>query len=285
MRVSQLICPLLLTVFCSCSAARNPADKAAGETPAKSTQPKKLLYWTYSAGFKHGCLGLSEQIVAKIGTDSGVYEATTNRGYVKRKDQIDLSHITPEYLARFDAIVWYTTGELPLNAAQKQAVLDFVKGGKALIGIHSAIDTFYKWPAYGELIGGYFKGHPWGAGDPPVTITVEDRTHPATTMLPAEWVIQDEIYQAGPPYSRKNMRVLMSLDTTKTDMNKKNLLYGKDGDYAIAWCRTYGKGRMFYTSLGHRNDVWTNPLYQKHLLGGIKWALGIEPGDATPNPK
>jgi type 1 glutamine amidotransferase len=284
MRTKRALFASLLTTLCSCS-QQQAETTTGGGSHGKPAKPKKLLYWTYSAGFKHGSLGLSEKIVTQIGSDSGVFEATTNRGYLKSKDQIDLSYVTPEYLAQFDAMMFYTTGELPLNDAQKQAMLDFIKNGKAFIGIHSATDTFYKWPAYGEMIGAYFAGHPWGAGDPAETFKIEDAKHPATRMLPPEWTIQDEIYQAGPPYSRKVLHVLISMDTAKTNMNKKGLLYGKDGDYALVWCRNYGKGRVFYTGLGHRDDVWNNPLFQQHLLGGIKWAMGLEPGDATPNPK
>lgn len=135
------------------------------------------------------------------------------------------------------------------------------------------------------MLGAYFVNHPWGANSDPVTIKVEDKKHPSTQMLGDSWTIQDEIYQFKEPYSRKNLHILLSLDTTKTDTDKDNLLHGKDGDYAVAWCRNEGKGRVFYTSLGHREDVWTNPTYQAHLLGGIRWALGLEPGDATPSEK
>ena len=75
----------------------------------------------------------------------------------------------------------------------------------------------------------------------------------------------------------------MSLDTAKTDMSKDKLEYGKDGDYPVAWCHYYGDGRCFYTSLGHREDVWANPVFQKHLLGGIKWALGLADGEPHKN--
>jgi len=277
----------LLVALYSCSQPEGASS--CGEAPkcAKSAKKtKKLLYCSYATAYVHDCLALSEEVVAKLGKDSGAFEVISDKGYSKKKEEVNLSHFTPEYLAQFDGVMWYVTGELQMGEAQQKALIDFVKGGKAFIGIHSAADPFYRWPEFGEMIGGYFKGHPWRSDDPqPVVITVEDRKHPATKMLPKEWTIKEEIYQFDAPYSRKNLRVLMSLNTAKTDMNKPDLLYGKDGDYAVAWCRTYGQGRVFYTSLGHSQATWKDPLFQKHLLGGIKWALGMVKGDATPNPK
>jgi type 1 glutamine amidotransferase len=247
-----------------------------------SQQPARLLYLTHSAGFKHGVLEFSEQVIAKIGKDSGVYDATCLAGYRQAKDQIDLSFLTPEYIKSFDAIVLYTTGELPMDDTQKAALVDFVKDGGALIGIHSATDTFYEWPAYKEMMGAYFKTH--GVNDKPVTIRVLDKKHPATRMLGDEWVIADEIYLFRQPVPRDKFHILLEIDTAKTaDLAAHKMEPGKT--YDVAWCREYGKGRVFYTSLGHRKDVWENPKYQAHLLGGIQWALGRAPGDATPTAK
>jgi hypothetical protein len=127
------------------------------------------------------------------------------------------------------------------------------------------------------MIGGSFKGHPWGAGDPAVTIDVEDPSHPAAVHLDESWVIQDEIYWFK-NYSRDRIHVILSLN--EKSLRAKNI--APDTDVAIAWCRNYGKGKVFYTSLGHRGDVWTNPVYQQHLLGGIRWALGQLPAYVQP---
>ncbi len=283
MKLRHVVCLGLLMALCSCSDQKGPSLNPEAKPPAK---PKKILYWTYGTDHKHDCLALSEEVVTKLGADSGVFAATTNKGYLKEtQDQIDLSCVTPEYLAQFDAVMWFVMGPLPNSDAVYTTLLDYIKDGGNFIGIHNAVDQFYRGAGYNEMIGGSFGGHPWTADGPAVTIAVEDRKHPATKMLPADWKIQEEIYQIGPPYSRRNQRVLMSLNTAKTNMNKPDLLYGKNGDYAVAWCRTFGKGRVFYTSLGHSKRTWNAPLFQKHLLGGIKWALGLEPGDCTPNPK
>jgi hypothetical protein len=248
---------------------------------------KKILVLTFSGGFKHSCLEIAEQTIGRIGKESGVFEAECLNLWQLKSDLINVSYLTPEYLSRYDGYLFYTTtGEnVKFTDEQKKGLLDLIKSGKAYIGIHASSDSFYNWAEYGKIAGGFFSGHPWGANSDPVTIKVEDKNHPATKMLGDSWTIQDEIYQFKESYSRKDLHILLSLDNAKTDMDKENLLHGKDGDYAVAWCHEYGKGRCFYTSLGHREDVWTNPTYQAHLLGGIKWALGLEEGDSSPSEK
>jgi len=138
------------------------------------------------------------------------------------------------------------------------------------VGIHSATDTFYKWPEYGDLIGGYFDQHPWHQQ---VTIKVEDQRHPATDHLGRTFTITDEIYQFK-DFSRTRVHVLLSLDAASVDLNKP-AVHRADRDFAIAWSRTYGKGRVFYTALGHRPEVWQDERFQQHLLGAIRWVMGL----------
>lgn len=251
---------------------------------------KKILFLTHSAGFKHGSLATAEDVVKKLGEKSKDFDVTVLEGYKQDQQAIDLSILTPEYLNQFDAIMMFTTGELPLTDEQKKALIDFVKNGKAWIGAHSATDTFYTWKEYGELSGAYFKGH--GPNHEPLVLRVEDKNHPATKMLGDTWPIADEFYQYGTdpndekrpvPYSRERLHVLLSVDTNQSNLAPQRM--EPNGDYALAWCQNFGKGRSFYTALGHRDDVWTNPVFQAHLLGGIKWALGLESGDATPSAK
>ena len=122
-------------------------------------------------------------------------------------------------------------------------------------------------------------GHPWSAGGPPVIIDVEDPTHPSVEHLDNRWVIQDEIYQFT-NFSRQRIHVILSLNYAETRRKGKM----PDGDNPVAWCREFGKGKVFYTSLGHRQEVWTNPVYQKHLAGGILWALGIPGYEGNSKP-
>lgn len=252
--------------------------QADEQAPAK----KKILVLTFCEGYKHSALELCEQTLAKLGQESGVFEADCLNQWKLSPEQIDLSFLTREKLNEYDAVFFYTSSNKEakdkdlLTEEQRAAFIEYIKSGHAFIGDHSASDTFYHWKEFGDICGAYFVNHPWGAGDAPVTIKVEDKNHPATRMLGDSWTIQDEMYQFKEPYSREKLHVLLSIDTTQTDMKKDGLLYGPNGDYAVSWCHEYGKGRCFFTSLGHREDVWTNPKFQQHLLGGIKWALGVE---------
>jgi type 1 glutamine amidotransferase len=147
--------------------------------------------------------------------------------------------------------------------------MEFVRAGKGFAGIHSATDTFYKWPEYGEMIGGYFDGHPWHQD---VRVKVEDRQHPASAHLQDGLTINDEIYQFR-NWSRDRVHVLLSLDPASVDLQKEGVKRS-DRDFALAWTRTLGSGRVFYTALGHEPDVWRDPRFQQHLTSGIEWAIG-----------
>ena len=220
----------------------------------------KVLYVTQSAAFKHAVLPLSEEILPQIGRRAGAFETTVAH---------DVSAITADELKHYDAVVFYTTGELPMGDAQKAALMAFVRGGKGFVGIHSATDTFYKWADYGTLIGGYFNDHPWHQE---VTIRVEDRSSPATRHLPASFTLNDEIYQFR-DWSRSDVHVLLSVDPASVDLTLPRVKR-TDKDFALAWTKTVGKGRMFYTALGHEPAVWQDERCQQHLVGGIAWAMG-----------
>jgi type 1 glutamine amidotransferase len=181
----------------------------------------------------------------------------------------------------FDAVLFYTTGELPMDDSQKADLLSFIhEDGKGFVGVHSATDTFYKWPEYGEMIGGYFDSHPWNTFNAP--IIVDDQTFPATKHFPKELVINDEIYQHK-DYSRDKVRVLMRLDPKKLDLTAKNV-HRTDGDFAVTWVKKYGKGRVFYSTLGHREETWDRPDAKQMYMEAIKWVLGMTEGDAGPIP-
>lgn len=231
----------------------------AAQTKPKPKAVASVLYFTYSAGFKHEVIPESEQILSKIGEDSGRFHVTVSH---------DPAVIDAKQLAKYDAIVFYTTGELPIDARQKRDLLAFVNGGKGFVGIHSASDTFYQWPEYGRMVGGYFNEHPWNED---VTVKVEDQNHPATRGLGASFVIADEIYQFK-DWSRADVHVLLSLDTASVDLNHPKV-HRTDGDFALAWTRRQGKGRVFYSALGHKPEVWRDPRFQGFLLGGLEWVL------------
>ncbi len=233
----------------------------AGPPPAAAqSAPARILYLTQSAAFAHPVLPHSEAVFTRIAKESGVLDLTVSH---------DASSLSADTLAEYDAVVFFTTGELPMDAAQKAALLAWVRGGGAFVGVHSATDTFYEWPAYLPLIGGYFDGHPWHQE---VTVQVENPHHPATRHLGRSFRIHDEIYQHR-DWSRDNVDVLLSLDVESVDMNARNIRRA-DRDFALAWTREEGAGRVFYTALGHRPEVWDDPRFQTHLLQGIAWAIG-----------
>ncbi|MDH3205057.1 MAG: ThuA domain-containing protein [Gemmatimonadota bacterium] len=272
----------------------------AGPTAAQQA-PKRLLMLTHAGLYKHTSLGPAEAAVTAWGRDAG-FEVTTLQGYLQDASALDLSVVTAQYLAGFDGIMMMTNGNLPMDQAQRRALTDFVRNGGGFIGVHNAALTFYDYPEFGEMLGGYFRraiqqNHVF-------VLRVEDQDHPATRMLGSSWPIVDELYHYGTApwspdrpeenidvlfdnripmgFSRDRVRVLMSIDTRATDI--EGLVdVEAGGDYPQSWVRRYGQGRSFYTSLGHRDDIWTNDsVFRAHVVGGIRWALGLEEGDATP---
>jgi type 1 glutamine amidotransferase len=255
------LCFALLAATTACLVSFGPWQtstlSSSESLEALGKDKSRVLYVTHSAGFKHPVLPFSETTFKEIG-ERNDFEVTATQ---------DCSVISSQGLAPYKAVVFYTTGELPISDAQKTALLDYIKSGRGFVGIHSATDTFYKWAEYGELIGGYFDGHPWHQE---VAIKVEDTKSSATRHLGASFKITDEIYQFK-NFSRDRVHVLMSLDVTSVDLTKKGV-NRTDKDFATAWTRSYGKGRVFYTALGHREEVWKDERFQQHLVGGLRWA-------------
>jgi type 1 glutamine amidotransferase len=241
---------------------------------------KRVLVIGEVKGFQHDSVSYAMAKVWNWGKETGLWDT-----YLRSDSQL----VTKEKLKGnaknldyFDAVVFYTTGELPMNDEQKAALLSFVKeDGKGFIGIHSATDTFYQWPEYGEMIGGWFDLHPWNTFEAP--ILVEDKDHPATKHMPNSFTMRDEIYQFK-AYSRDKVRVLMRLDEKKLDLKNKNVRR-TDQDFAVTWVKNYGKGRVFYSTLGHVEEAYENPLVKQMYVEGIKWALGLAEGHTNPHPK
>jgi len=239
--------------------------------PASAQEPKKrLLLVTESRGFVHGVVNRGKSDTCLV-ERTFIDLAKKHPFFEVEYTQDSRATITGDNLKKFDAVFFYTTGELPLSDAQKSDLLAFVKNGKGFGGSHCATDTFYKWKEYGELIGAYFDGHPWNAGTK-IKVIVEDKNHPATKHLGDSFVITDEIYQFRSPYDRSKLHVLMRLDMDSV----KNQGKRADKDNALAWTREYGKGRVFYTALGHQNEVWADPRFQQHVIGGLRYMFGLE---------
>jgi uncharacterized protein len=308
----------------------SPAFTTAAQTP------KKVLVITVTAGFRHteGIVA-SEKVLPKLARESGLFtidwcqqpegqpnapqkpkalkadaddaaKAKYEKDLAKWKDndakyqkaeaeyapklKQEMDKFSPENLKKYDLVILDNiSGDMPFP--DMDGFLAWIKSGKGVVGIHAASDTLRsKNPRhpYSDMIGAEFKTH---GAQVEVEIINQDPKHPACQHYPEKFLVFDEIYQFN-RFDRSTVHGLLTLDKHPNDKTP--------GDYPISWCKNYGQGRVFFTSLGHRADVWDDDTpanykrqnskevslaYQKHLLGGIKWALGLEPGDATPQTK
>lgn len=235
-----------------------------GLAMVQAETPQQVLVVSVTKGFRHDVIPTTDQLMKTLAQNSGKFTVD----YVNN-DQEMAQKMTPEALKKYDAVVFNnTTGNLPLP--DKEAFLTWIKSGKGFVGIHAANDTFHDYPPFIEMIGGEFLTH-----GPQVEVEVinQDPKHPATRHAPPSFKVFDEIYIVK-NFHREKVHGLLTLD--------KHPNTGVPGDYPIAWCKAYGKGKVFYTSLGHRVDVVQKPEYAAHILGGLLWTMGLEPGDATP---
>jgi type 1 glutamine amidotransferase len=183
-----------------------------------------------------------------------------------------------------------------VTAARKKALLDFVRGGKGLAGIHAAGDSYHTtgaapagtWTDFNVMIGGYFKFH-W-VYPQPITVKIDDPKSPLTQMFHGEFSVHDEVYTfVQDSFSRKRVHVLTSVDYSKmSDVDKSKepaATKRTDGDYGLSWIRREGKGRVFYEVLGHSEHIYANTPLMEHLLAGIQYALGDLAADDRPSKK
>jgi type 1 glutamine amidotransferase len=279
--------------------------------------PKKLLVVTTTTGFRHSSIPTLEKVITQLSKESGAFtvelveqppgHAPTGFPAKVKSDTSDaekatfkaseaawnaklkaaLQKLSPESLKNYDGVVFAsTTGDLPIP--DPKGFLDWIKAGHAFIGIHAAGDTFHGWPGFIEMIGGEFAHHGQQVG---VECLNEDPKHPANVALGKTWTIsQEEIYQF------KNYDPAKVHDLLILDKHPEN---GSSGHFPVSWCKSFGSGKVFYTSLGHREDVIDSDpeikdrknsaeiskAYQAHVLGGIEWALGLKAGDSTPGTK
>jgi type 1 glutamine amidotransferase len=256
------------------------AAEAMPDKPfVKPLKPRKLLIFTLCKGFPHSSVNLAAKSFEALGKKTGAWNSVITT---------DVSYFAPDKLKEFDAVMMdNTTGkDLIDDPALKQSLLDFVKSGKGIIGCHAATDAFYeKWPEYGEMMGGFFQGHPFYL----ISVKVDDTTSPLTAMFQGKgFEINDEIYTFKAPYSRDNLHILLSLDWPNTEAyakSKDQKPNRADNDYALSWIRDYGKGRVFYCAFGHNHAIFWNPAVMKHYLAGIQYAMGDLKADATPSAK
>lgn len=292
------------------------AAAATQSARAAQKETKRVLVVTATTGFRHGSIPVAREVIKMLGEKNG-WETEyadidpADYGNPELKDKLRervgallAEKMSPAALKRYDAIVFAnTTGVLPLP--DPQGFLDWIKSGKGFVAMHSGSDTFHEWPGgsgvseYIKMLGGEFETHHAQCA---VDGIILDSTHPATKSLVKAgknrtenetpdlkkntvvvgkiWKAFDEIYILK-NVARPDLNVLVTMDHYPNDGSPDA---GKPGEHLLSWCRQYGKGRVFYTALGHRDEMWRDPLYQEHIVGGIKFALGIAKGSTKPNP-
>ena len=249
-------------------------------TGQTSAGPRKnLLAIGEEKGYRHEAVSHALATIEHLGRETGLWNTQI------RTDTEPLTKKKLEYNAKnlndFDAVLFYTGGTLEMDDQQKADFLSFVHDdGKGFIGFHSTSITFTDWPEYGEMIGGYFDEHPWGTFEAP--IIVEDPEFPGMSQWPRVFTIRDEIYQIK-NYSRANRRVLMRLDAGRLNLDNPRV-HRTDQDFAVAWAKMYGKGRVYYSALGHVEGNWDDPRFQTMVTDAIKWALRLVDADISPRP-
>ena len=267
------------------------AEQIAAALPdkpfAKPEQPRKLLVFSKTNGFRHGSIATGKIALAEMGRKTGAFEAVISD---------DLAEFETANLKKYDAVCFLSTtmnvfsphpkeleklspvekeAAVQRDAQLKENLMAFIKSGRGFVGIHAATDTCYEWSEYGKMINGYFDGHPWTA-DTMVSVKVEpgQEKHPLVAMFEGQnQEFKEEIYQLKDPYDSKAVHMLLRLDTEKTDMTRQGIKR-TDGDFVISWARHWEQGRVFYSSLGHNHDMYWNPKVLRHYLAGIQWALG-----------
>jgi len=244
------------------------------QAKAKPVKPRKILVFWLCKGYFHESIPVINKAIELMGKKTGAYEAVFSD---------DMNMFTAKKLAEFDAVVFNNTTKLEFNEpGQRQSLMDFVKGGKGIIGIHAATDNFYTWPEAAEMMGGIFVYHPWTAGGTWAIKNVEPN-HPLNEAFKGEgFKIKDEIYRQKLLKLRESCRVLLALDLDDPATKNAKGALESDRDMPVSWARNYGKGRVFYCGLGHNNEVIFRPQILQHYLDGIQFALGDLKVDASP---
>ncbi len=282
-RFCRSLCVIIVLRFTVCSSfAQIPSDdlaKIEAALPAKATaapqHPRKLLVFTLTEGYKHASIPYAAKALELMGQKTGAFTTTVSE---------DMASFNESNRKQYDAVCFVSTTELKFaDTKLRESLLKFVKSGKGVIGIHAASDNFYDWPEAAEMMGGLFDGHPWNANGA-WAMKIDDPQHPlAAAFKGAGFILSDEIYRHKAPISREYLRVLVSLDLAAEGNMQVEGLRTSDIDIPISWVRNFGKGRVFYCSLGHNNSVYWNAAVLQHYLDGIQFALGDLQADATPS--
>jgi type 1 glutamine amidotransferase len=257
-------------------------------------KPKQVLFFTKSSGFEHSVIkvsdgqpSLAQKALEELGAANGFVVTHTKDGGV----------FTADGIAKYDAFIFYTTGDLttpgndknpPMSTEGKAAFLDAIARGKGFVAIHAGADTFHspvnRFEAsaaaadpYIKMLGGEFIKH---GQQQKAKVFCADPKFPGFAACKDSFEMLEEWYSLKD--LAKDLHVLLWLGTWSMKNTGGDSAYRRP-PYPVTWARLYGKGRVFYTALGHRDDVWANPLFQNMLAGGIKWASGLAGASVKPN--
>jgi type 1 glutamine amidotransferase len=240
------------------------------KAPAKPKKQRKILLVTRCEGYVHKSIPLGVKAIQLMGEKTGAYMTF---------ETDNLEAFNKKHLAQYDAVLFMSTTKLDPTPEQREALLNFVRSGKGIIGIHAATDNFYEWEEGAKMMGGLFCQHPWTAGCT-VQMKLDEPDHPINECFHGEpFKVKDEIYQFKDPYSRDNQRIIVSLDMDDPDTaavkgGKPDKIERTDGDFGVTWVRPEGDGRVFYCSMGHNHAIFYDNRILQHYLAGIQYALG-----------
>jgi type 1 glutamine amidotransferase len=253
---------------------------------ARPRTRKAVLAWadTRNGIAQHDSTSHALSVIERLGYESGAYDTfiRTDSNIVANQPQMTTGAPASggPNLTNVDAVFFLGHREIALEPQQRADLVAFVRdSGKGFVAAHTALTAFDSWPEFGDLLGGRYDDHPWNTASG--TIINEDPSFPATKHFPETFAFTDEFYQPK-AFSRDKLRVLLRLDVSKMPANPQ--LHRTDGDFPLAWAKNYGKGRVFYSSLGHAAETWDNRDVALMYFEAIRWALGLTEGDATPRP-
>jgi len=253
----------LAAFLIACSGGGDAAPRTPTGPPSSQPSPPpaaaRVLVVTHTTGFRHDSISAAESALRAIGTESGLFETE----FCRTADDVR-ARLTPAGLAPIDAVFFAnTTGNLGIPDIA--AFLGWIAGGKAFLGAHSASDTYHDSPDYLSMLGAEFTTH---GAIVEAELRVNDASNPAVAHLAPRVRMTDEWYRFRPHGG--GLTVLLSFDRTPPDGVGTA---GAAEDLPIAWQKTHGSGRVFYTALGHRSEVWDDPRFRTHLREAIRWAL------------
>ena len=269
-----------------CTFAGAQGRGARGAAARQRTNKKVVLAWadTRNGVGQHDSVSHALAVMERLGYESGVYDTyiRTDSAIISKTPLMTTGQPASggPSLANVDAIFFLGHREVELTKEQKSELISFVRDeGKGFVAAHTGTTAFLSWPEFVDMIGGQYDDHPWGVTTAPVI--TEDPEFPATRQFPPVFTFTDEFYQTK-IFSREKSRVLLRLDMSKLPSNPNVRI--TNGDFPLAWAKMYGKGRVFYSSLGHDAKTWDNPDVYRMYFEAIKWALGLTNADVTPRP-